>query len=1097
MNPFDAARAEALELRDELRAAGISLDQPAYDLVVAACRHFDVKLKKVKPTFPLLMGADATINVARLWLYVRDDVPDEVKAFLVAHELGHLCLHPLRVGVMEVTKEALTAETSSTGAREVEGYGARERQELQANVFSREFLLPRADARALFIDAGKSASFIVGDKRLPLELVRLQLYDGVLLPEVTASSKAYSLPAGPTEAQRSAVESKARVSLVQAGPGTGKTTALLLRLRNLIAEGVAPESIVILTFSNKAARELMERSRAGKIPGADRVWIGTFHAFGLEFLRKFGQLHGLEARFPVLDKLATLAMLEADLPNLELSAFDPYSNPFPWLEDVVDTIRRAKDEVLDAAGYEREVATSPAADARVAAKRRDVVTIFHRYELLLARRRTIDLPDLLCVAIRLLQTDDETVAAFKAGIKHVLVDEYQDVNRASALLVRELAQADDKVLWVVGDANQAIYSFMGASATNLEGFAKDFPNAKLIPLLANHRSSQEIVDAFTTVAAKNPSGRAVVKLKAEMGSVEHGPKLVEVTTADEKISALAWRIRELERQEVALAEQAVIAYKNASAAAVAVGLEAAGIPVLFLGNIFQRPEVKDLLCLLQLAVDPRGVNLVRRWYSPLLALSREGADRIFSHAPAEERHWMEITDVELSEPDRQARDALVRMCRLVEQNDSPWDALAKLLLEDGEWLRDLANRENQESVNSRMAVWQFVHFCRAPDGTGRWSTVKNLPQRIRDRVRMNEDRSTRAVPPEAEALNAVRILTAHGSKGLEFDAVHFVEAAKDIFEPARADTNHLMPESVLSKEAAFETLRNERHNLLYVAISRPRLHLTIYLQADEELPSALDGHLDRLTSGWAAPGAPQSCCGATEAADGTVVELASYLDFVKCPRRYEMRTRAGAVMREELKMYRAVGIAAERTLRALMADSSLLADPGWKQVAEDSVRNLKNPTFTESAGLQQRVFQWAGRGRDLLLQGGSSDVVVPMKLGPLTVNLRPEQVFEEGSIRRLRFIRTASSSVNSMKQPLAALLDFNKQGNGPKTAMEIATLQDGVVTNINPIQAKTRPAYVKIANAMSAEDFPAHPKGGNQICHFCPYMFPCDRRSSD
>lgn len=1095
MNPFDAARIDALELRGELRAVGIILDQPAYDVVVATCRHLDVKLKKVKATFPLLKGADATINVARLWLYVRDDAPDEVKAFLIAHELGHLRLHPLREGVVEVTAEALTMETSSTGSKEVEGYGTRERQELQANVFSREFLLPRADARTLFVDAGKSASIIARDRKLPLELVRLQLYDGVLLPEVTTNSKAYSLPASPTEAQRPAVESNARVSLVQAGPGTGKTTALLLRLRNLLEQGIAPESIVILTFSNKAARELMERARAGNITGADRVWIGTFHSFGLEFLRKFGQLHGLESRFPVLDKLAALAMLEADLPNLELSAYDPYSNPFPWLEEVVDTIRRAKDEVLDAAAFEREVSAAPSAEAKLAAKRRDVATIFHRYELLLARRKSIDLTDLLCVTIKLLQSSDEAVAAFKAGVKHVLVDEYQDVNRASALLVRELAQADDKVLWVVGDANQAIYAFMGASASNLDGFAKDFPGAKLIPLLANHRSSREIVDTFTSVAAKNPAGRAASDLKAKMGSVGHGPQLAGVATAEEKIAALAWRIRELESKKVPLAEQAVIAFRNATAATVAAGLEEAGIPVLFLGNIFERPEVKDLLCLLQLAVDPLGINLVRRWYSPLLSLSREGANCIFSHAPAEERHWMEIADIKLSLPDRQAFDALVRMCRLVKQDDSPWDALANLLLEDGEWMRDLAKRQDQQGVNSRMAVWQFVHFCRTPDGTGRWSTVKNLPQRIRDRVRMNEDRSTRAVPPEAEALNAVRILTAHGSKGLEFDAVHFVEAAKEIFEPMRADTNPLMPESILSKEAAFETLRGERHNLLYVAISRPRLYLTAYLHADEELPSALNGQLGSLTSGWPPSETRKTTYGAP-IAGGAVVELSSYLDFVKCPRRYEMRTRTGSAIRDELKMYRAVAVATERTVRALMADNSLLADPAWKEVAQDSVRNLKNPTFTESVGLQQRVLQWAARGRDLLLQGGRSGVVVPMKIGPLTVNLRPDQVFDEGGSRRLRFIRTAGSSVDSMKQPLAALLDFNKQANGPKIAMEIATLQDGALTPVNPIQARTRPAYEKIANAICSDQFPAQPKGGDRICHFCPYMFPCDRRAS-
>src|SRR6185369_6997744 len=111
-------------------------------------------------------------------------------------------------------------------------------------------------------------------------------------------------------------------------------------------------------------RELVERARAGNIPGAERVWIGTFHAFGLEFLRKFGHLHGLEARFPVLDKLATLAMLEDDVTSADLEAFDPLSNPSWWLEEVVDAIRRSKDEVFDAAKFRASVVARSSGDAR-------------------------------------------------------------------------------------------------------------------------------------------------------------------------------------------------------------------------------------------------------------------------------------------------------------------------------------------------------------------------------------------------------------------------------------------------------------------------------------------------------------------------------------------------------------------------------------------------------------------------------------------------------------------------------------------------------------------------------------------------------------
>lgn len=1092
MNPFDSARSEAASLRAELTAAAVDLAQRGYLLAQAACERADVKLKNVKPTFALLKSADATINVQRRWLYVRADVSEDFKAFLVAHELGHLRLHPAHSGTVEVTQDALSADASSTGAKEVEGYGSRERQELQANVFAREFLLPREDARSLFMQ-GKSASTIAHDLELPLELVRLQLYDGILLPPVAGEGKVYKMPDAPTPAQRPAVESSAQVSLVQAGPGTGKTTALLLRLRRLIGQGVDPASIVILTFSNKAARELVERARAGKIPGADRVWIGTFHAFGLEFLRKFGHLHGLESRFPVLDKLASLAMLEADLPNLELSAFDPLSNTYPWLEEVLNTIRRVKDEVLTANDYQQAVADSAPVDPAILAKRQDVAKIFHRYELLLARRKSVDLTDLLCVAIRLLGSGDPSVAAFKAGIKHVLVDEYQDVNRASALLVREISQAD-QILWVVGDTNQAIYAFMGASSTNLATFEDDFPGAQPIPLAVNHRSSQEIVDAFCEIAKRNPEGRPTFTLEAEMGAVGHGPRLAKVASDSDQIAALAWRIRQLQTDGVPLAEQAVIVFRNSTGAKVASDLEAAGVPVLFLGNIFERAEIKDLICLLQLAIDRFGVNLVRPWGSPLLALSREGADKIFAQSKFAEQHWMDVGADDLSQQDAQARSALVSMCRLLTENDSPWDALAKMLLEDGRWLRELSQRQGQASANARMAVWQFVHFCRAPDGTGRWSTVKNLPLRIRDRVRMGEDRSTRAVPPEAEGMDAVRILTAHGSKGLEFDAVHLVEATKSVYEPSRQNANKLMPEAILSETAALKSLRNERHNLLYVAGSRPRLYLTVYAVQGEDLPAALAGLLQEV-SGWT-PAPPVPITAPLAAHPPVEIGLREFLEFVKCPRRHEFRTRAGAAMYDELKLYRAVIVATDRAMRRLMETPSLQA--GWEQVARDQVAGLKVEAFAESPKVLERVIQWVGRGQQLLAQSAQTGVTVPFQLGSLRIILNPEQVLDQGGGRKLRFIRShlSGTSLTSLKRTFAALLDANKQAGGPTTEIEISTLSDGEHTLAGRIQPVTRLKYQAIGNALCASSFPPEPDS-DRICSFCPYMFPCDRRVSD
>src|SRR5258708_39135667 len=153
--------------------------------------------------------------------------------------------------------------------------------------------MPRARARELFLQESPAASGIASDLELTPEGVRLQLFDALLLPELPPAPVP-PIPEEPTEAQQAAVDSPHRYTLVEAGPGTGKTTTLLLRLRQLLAHGADAAGIVILTFSNKAARELVERLKASGIAGADRVWVGTFHSFGLEFLRKFGQLCGLK-----------------------------------------------------------------------------------------------------------------------------------------------------------------------------------------------------------------------------------------------------------------------------------------------------------------------------------------------------------------------------------------------------------------------------------------------------------------------------------------------------------------------------------------------------------------------------------------------------------------------------------------------------------------------------------------------------------------------------------------------------------------------------------------------------------------------------------
>ena len=506
-----------------------------------------------------------------------------------------------------------------------------------------------------------------------------------------------------------------------------------------------------------------------------------------------------------------------------------------------------------------------------------------------------------------------------------MVDEYQDVNRASAKLVRGLTQKC-KSVWVVGDANQAIYAFMGASSSNLENFQIDFPKAVAIPLARNHRSSQEIADSFGKVASLNPAGRKTTKLDTEKGYIGHGPRHIKTSTGAEQFQALAWRIRDLEKNhKTPLAEQAIITYQNAVAADVAAGLEALGVPVLFLGNIFDRGEIKDLICLFMLALDDSGTNLLRSWHAPCLAISREGADLLLFQVESEKTSWKQVSGEGLSLEDVAALKNLRRLSLLMDANTSPWDALSSILLEDGQWLRELASIPGQAAANSLMAIWQFVHFCRTPDGTGRWATVKNLPQRVRDRVRLGEDRSMRQVPPEAEGMDAVRVLTAHGSKGLEFDAVHFIDVKGSTYAPSkRPNTNYHIPKEVLDAKKSLDVHQNERHNLLYVAISRPRYFLTVYTAEGQDLPPALAGLLEALDGPWERP--EVAAAKASTDAEEAEVSLEQFLEFRRCPRQSEMSSRGGRSQRDELKLHRAVDLATRRALGELAADAALLQE---------------------------------------------------------------------------------------------------------------------------------------------------------------------------
>jgi hypothetical protein len=425
MSPFDRARAEARILRQRLlQRCHISIPTSC-ELLSVVEDELDLAVERVPADYPALGGGAAVLDRPECYIYVRNDVSEAEFAYLVAHELGHWVLDADKPTTTIADLRSITATPETPAVAKVEAYGARERQELQANVFARELLLPR-DAAALLWKTGEGSREIASGYVLPLEVVRQQLLDGILLPPYVPPP-VKPLPA-PSPDQLQAATAKERFVNVVAGPGTGKTTTLVHRVKYLIEElGVEPSRILVLTFTNKAALELVERLRNAGISRASDLWAGTFHAFGLEFLRKFHQHFDLSADILVADRLQTLSLLVKNLPRVELSHYLRVEDPYEWLKTVVVCIQRLKEELVSPDEYRSRLAKLEPVEDAIRLEREDIAALYELHETVLRESRMVDFVDLVARPAIKIRDERSAVAELANHFEHVLVDEYQDV----------------------------------------------------------------------------------------------------------------------------------------------------------------------------------------------------------------------------------------------------------------------------------------------------------------------------------------------------------------------------------------------------------------------------------------------------------------------------------------------------------------------------------------------------------------------------------------------------------------------------------------------------------------------------------------------
>jgi DNA helicase-2/ATP-dependent DNA helicase PcrA len=598
--------------------------------------------------------------------------------------------------------------------------------------------------------------------------------------------------------------------LVLAGAGSGKTRVLTSRVCHLIHEhGVTPDRILSVTFTNKAAGEM--RDRIGRLLGSAPagMWVGTFHAIGARLLRRHADRLGWDRTFSIFDADQSLRLVKS---VLESEGLDPKR----WSpKGMRGEISNAKNRLIDAQTFAEE--NEGTLDFFV----KNVARVYPAYQKALERQNAFDFDDLLMKPVELLESNEHLLERYREQFSFVLVDEYQDTNRAQFRFVQLMAGGHHNLM-VVGDDDQSIYGWRGADISNILDFEKAFPGAGIVRLERNYRSSQRILDAANCVIAENVNRKGKT-LRTER---EGGEPITLLEALDESDEA-RWIVEEMESRIVstpglAYREMAVLYRTNAQARALEDGLRRAGVPYQVVGSVrfYERREIQDVLAYLRILSNPRdqvafdrvvnyprrGVGLttlehLRRWadtqgLSPLEAATR--ADEVPEVRAAGSRGLMHFAEFVQRFSVRAVQAGIGELLEeLVEDLD-----LMRHLHEEGPDGEDRAR--NVAELIAGALDFDASLVAGADEEMDTFSELDLFLQQVA--LVADVDR----LDPSADA---VTLMTLHNAKGLEFPVVFIAGMEEGLFPLARAYDSA-------------DGLEEERR-LFYVGITRAEDKLTL------------------------------------------------------------------------------------------------------------------------------------------------------------------------------------------------------------------------------------------------------------------------------
>lgn len=670
--------------------------------------------------------------------------------------------------------------------------------------------------------------------------------------------------------QKKAVTHDKGPLLIVAGAGTGKTTVITQRIGYLIeSDKVKPDEILALTFTEKAAAEMEERVDKLLPYGYIDLWISTFHAF----CEKILQLHALEIGIPndfkVLDQTNQWMLIKQNLDKFDLDFYKPLGNPTKFIHALIKLFSKAKDEVIRPEDYLKyaqdlklnldnsdfikdvidldELKTLTKKEqkeflAQEVKKAQEVANAYHVYQQLLLENNCLDFGDLINYTLELFKKRPQVLAKYRSKFKYVLVDEFQDTNYAQYELVKLLAHPSNNIT-VVGDDDQSIYKFRGASVSNILEFKQDYPKASEIFLTKNYRSIQEVLDLSYDFIKQNNPNRLEVKLSdgkkklskklsselKEKGEVKH----FHFATADDEVRGVLEQMNDLKNKDKdsRWSDFAILTRTNDSANVFAAALSKTQIPFQFVASkgLYTKSIVLDVVSYLRLLDDYHESPAVHRVLnSPIVGLEHKSIVQ-FNYwarrkgyslfAAVQNMECLNSQPRDVQEKARKFLDLVAKHTALAKEKSA--SEVIVTFLEDTGYAKYLAQAQTLEDVQNANYLNQFYRKVVEFEKTTDEPSVANLLELLNLELEAGE---TGSLAKDAqEGPETVKVMTVHAAKGLEFKYVWIVNLVDRRFPTDDRSDAIKIPDSLIKEILPEGDVHiQEERRLFYVAMTRAK-----------------------------------------------------------------------------------------------------------------------------------------------------------------------------------------------------------------------------------------------------------------------------------